>query len=163
MDVDRKKSTTVHAQNLPKLTPQLHEELRKNGVCFQCRKPGHMSHECPGPDSTSITTSSSKMTSSKGKNCREVVEEVDDEKAEESDEEEQPKKQERKKVRKAKVTPSVTSSSCTPMSTTHSETDNEEDPPSYQSARVSIMRALAQFPPTQCSQLTDFLADDEGF
>ena len=34
MDVDKKKSTTVRTQNLPKLTPQLHDELRKKGVCF---------------------------------------------------------------------------------------------------------------------------------
>src|SRR5882724_7454853 len=122
-----------------------------------------MSHKCPGPDSNPNSTSSSKVTSGKGKNHREVVEEIDDEKAEESDEEEQPKKQEKKKVRKAKVAPSVASSSHAPMSTTPSETDDEEDPPSYQSARISIMRMLAQFPPTQRSQLADSLADDEGF
>jgi len=122
-----------------------------------------MSCKCPSPDSASITTSSSKTTSSKGKNCREVVEEVDNEKVEESDKEEQLKKQERKRARKAKVTPSDTSSSCTPISTAPSETDDEEDPPSYQSTCVSIMRTLAQFPLTQHSQLTDSLADDEGF
>jgi len=38
-----------------------------------------MSHECPSPDSTPISTSSSKTTSSKGKNRREVVEEIDEE------------------------------------------------------------------------------------
>jgi len=159
MDVDKKKSTTVRTQNLPKLTPQLRDELRKKGACFRCRKPGHMSRECPGPDSTPISTSSSKTTSGKGKNRREVVEEVDEEKADESEEEEQPKKQERKKVRKAKATPSVASSSRTPII----ETDEEEEPPSYQSARASIMRTLAQFPPTQRSQIADSLADDEGF
>jgi len=147
MDVDKKKSTTIHTQNLPKLTPQICDELRKKGACFRCRKPGHMSCECPGPDSTPVSTSSSKTTSGKGKNRREVVEEIDEEKAEESEEEEQPKKQERKKTRKAKVTPSVTSSSRTPIV----ETDEEEDPPSYQSAHISIMRTLAQFPPTQHS------------
>jgi len=114
MDVDRKKSTMVRTQNLPKLTPQLHEELRKKGACFWCRKPGHMSHECPGPDSTPIATSSSKTTSSKGKNHKEVIEEVDDEGIEGSDEE-QLKKQEKKKARKTKVTPSVASSSRTPV------------------------------------------------
>src|SRR5882724_7584641 len=93
MDVDKKKSTTVRTQNLPKLTPQIHDELRKKGTCFRCRKPGHMSCECPGPDSTLVSTSSSKTTSGKGKNRREVAEEIDKEKAEESDEEEQPKKQ----------------------------------------------------------------------
>jgi len=122
-----------------------------------------MSPECPGPDSTPISTSSSKMTSGKGKNRKEVVEEIDDEKAEESDKEEQLKKQEKKKVRKAKVAPSVASSSHAPMSTAPSETDDEENPPSYQSACVSIMRTLAQFPLTQHSQLTNSLADDEGF
>src|SRR5882724_4470302 len=108
MDVDKKKSTTVRTQNLPKLTPQLREELRKKGACFRCRKPGHMSCECPGPDS--ITTSSSKMTSGKGKNRKEVMEEVDDEEIKQSDEE-QSKKQEKKRTRKAKVTPSIASSS----------------------------------------------------
>ena len=34
MDVDKKKSTTVRTQNLPKLTPQLRERLRKKGACF---------------------------------------------------------------------------------------------------------------------------------
>jgi len=140
MDVDKKKSTTVCTQNLPKLTPQICDELRKKGACFRCRKPGHMSRECPGPDSTSVLTSSSKTTSGKGKNRREVVEEIDEEKAEESDEEEQPKKQEKKKVRKTKVAPSVASSSRTPII----ETDEEEDPPSYQSARASIMRTLVK-------------------
>jgi len=158
MDVDKKKSTTVRAQNLPKLTPQIRDELRKKGACFRCRKPGHMSRECPGPNSTLVSTSSSKMTSNKGKNRREVVEEIDEEKADESEEEEQPK-QEKKKVRKAKATSSIASSSCTPII----ETDEEEEPPSYQSACVSIMRTLAQFPPTQHSQLADSLADDEGF
>ena len=159
MDVDKKKSTMVCTQNLPKLTPQICDELRKKGACFRCRKPGHMSQECPGPDSTPISTSSSKTTSSKGKNRREVAEEDDEEKADESEEEEQPKKQEWKKVRKVKATPSIASSSCTPII----ETDEEEEPPSYQSARVSIMRTLAQFPPTQHSQLANSLADDEGF
>ena len=98
MDVDKKKSTMVHTQNLPKLTPQVHDELRKKGACFRCRKPGHMSRECPGPNSTPVSTSSSKTTSSKGKNCREVVEETDEEKADEPEEEEQLKKQEKKKV-----------------------------------------------------------------
>ena len=156
MDVDKKKSTTVRTQNLPKLTPQLRNELRKKGACFRCRKPGHMSRECPGPDSI---TSSSKMTSGKGKNRREVVEEDDEEKAEESEEEEQPRKQEKKRVKKAKATPSIASSSRTPII----ETDDEEEPPSYQSACASIMRTLAQFPSTQRSQLADSLADDEGF
>ena len=156
MDVDKKKSTTVRTQNLPKLTAQIRDELRKKGACFRCRKPGHMSRECPGPDSTLISTSSSKTTSGKGKNGREVVEEVDKEKADESEEEEQSKK---KKVRKVKATPSIASSSCTPII----ETDEEEEPPSYQSARVSIMKTLTQFPPTQCSQLADSLADDEDF
>jgi len=159
MDIDKKKSTMVCTQNLPKLTPQIRNELRKKGACFQCRKPGHMSRECPGPDSTPASTSSSKTTSSKGKNHREIVEEIDEEKVEESEEEEQLKKQERKKARRAKVAPSVTSSSRTPII----ETDEGEEPPSYQSTRVSIMRTLAQFPPTQCSQLANSLADDEGF
>src|SRR5882724_6817208 len=140
MDVDKKKSTTVRTQNLPKLTPQIRDELRKEGACFRCRKPGHMSRECPGPDLTPVSTSSSKTTSGKGKNRREVVEEDDEEKADESEEEAQPKKQEKKKVRKAKATPSVASSSRTPII----ETDDEEEPPSYQSARASIMRTLAQ-------------------
>jgi len=153
-----KESTTVCIQNLPKLTPQIRDELRKKGACFGA---GSVAI-CPrmsGPDSTPISTSSSKTTSGKGKNHREVVEENDEEKAEESEEEEQPKKQERKKVRKVKATPSIASSSRTPII----ETDEEEEPPSYQSARVSIMRTLAQFPPTQRSQLADSLADDEGF
>jgi len=34
MDVDKKKSTTVRTQNLPKLTPQIRDELRKKGACF---------------------------------------------------------------------------------------------------------------------------------
>jgi len=34
MDVDRKKSTTVRTQNLPKLTPQLRDKLKKKGACF---------------------------------------------------------------------------------------------------------------------------------
>src|SRR5882724_3652429 len=123
MDVDKKKSTTVRTQNLPKLTPQIRDELRKKGACFRCRKPGHMSRECPGPDSTPISTYSLKMTSGKGKNSREVVEEIDDEKAEESDKEQQLKKQERKRTRKEKVTPSVASSSRTPMSSAPTETD----------------------------------------
>jgi len=121
MDVDKKKSTTVRTQNLPKLTPQLRDELRKKGACFRCRKPGHMSCECPGPNSIPISNSSSKTTSGKGKNRREVVEEDDEEKAEESEEEEQPKKQEKKRVRKAKATPSIASSSRTPVI----ETDDE--------------------------------------
>jgi len=99
-----------------------------------------------------------KDNSRKGKNRREVVEEDDEEKADES-EEEQPKKQERKKVRKAKATPSIASSSRTPII----ETDEEEEPPSYQAARASIIRTLAQFPSNQRSQLADSLADDEGF
>jgi len=107
MDVDKKKSTTVRTQNLPKLTPQLRDELRKKGACFRCRKPGHMSCECPGPDSIPSPPPHPKTTSGKGKNRREVVEEVDEEKADESEEEEQPKKQERKKVRKVKATPSI--------------------------------------------------------
>src|SRR5882724_203136 len=115
MDVDKKKSTTVRTQNLPKLTPQLRNELRKKGACFRCRKPGHMSRECPSPDSTLVSTSSSKTTSNKGKNHREVVEEIDEEKADESEEEEQPKKQEKKKVKKAKATSSIASSSRTPV------------------------------------------------
>jgi len=119
-----------------------------------------MSRECPGPNSTPISTSSSKTTPGKGKNHREVIEEIDKEKADESEEEEQLKKQDRqKKNQKAKVIPSVASSSRTPII----ETDEEEDPPSYQSARASIMRTLAQFPPTQRSQIADSLADDEGF
>jgi len=34
MDIDKKKSTMVCTQNLPKLTPQLRDELRKKGACF---------------------------------------------------------------------------------------------------------------------------------
>jgi len=118
-----------------------------------------MSRECPGPDSTPVSMSSSKTTSGKGKNRKEVVEENDKENADESEEEEQPKKQEWKKVRKAKAIPSVASSSRTPII----ETDEDEEPPSYQSARASIIRTLAQFPSNQHSQLADSLADDEGF
>ena len=34
---------------LPRLSPELREQLRKEGKCFRCRKTGHMSKECPGP------------------------------------------------------------------------------------------------------------------
>jgi len=105
MDVDKKKSTTVRTQNLPKLTPQLRDELRKRGACFRCRKPGHMSANAPVPTPTPSPPPRPKRLPVKGKNRREVVEEVDKEKADESEEEGQPKKQERKKVRKAKATP----------------------------------------------------------
>jgi len=64
--LNKKKSTAVRTQNLPKLTPQICDELRKKGACFRCRKPGHMSRECPGPDST-ISTSSSRRLLVKGR------------------------------------------------------------------------------------------------
>jgi len=142
MDVDKKKSTAVRTQNLPKLTPQIRDELRKKGACFDA---GSLVTCLAMPRSLTppFLDLLSKTTSGKGKNHREVVEEVDDEKAEESEEEEQPKKQERKKVRKAKATPSIASSSRTPII----ETDEEEEPPSYQSARVSIMRTLGSISP----------------
>jgi len=62
-----------------------------------------MSRKCPGPDSTPISTSSSKTTSGKGKNCKEVVEENDEEKADESEEEEQPKKQDGRRLEKQRL------------------------------------------------------------
>ncbi|KAF5353578.1 hypothetical protein D9758_013795 [Tetrapyrgos nigripes] len=31
---------------LPKLTPEERDRLRKQGACFTCRQPGHMSNEC---------------------------------------------------------------------------------------------------------------------
>jgi len=33
---------------IPKLTPELKEQLKKEGKCFRCRKPGHLSKDCKG-------------------------------------------------------------------------------------------------------------------
>ena len=35
--------------HLAPLTPNERERCTKNGLCFQCRQPGHMIQKCPGP------------------------------------------------------------------------------------------------------------------
>lgn len=69
MDIDASRRTTganSYYQGLPRLTEAERERLRQARACFRCRKPGHMSRECPGSDSSrsgsSTSTSSSAPT-----------------------------------------------------------------------------------------------------
>jgi hypothetical protein len=36
-----------NGKRLPKLTPEMKQQLIKEGKCFFCRKPGHMALQCP--------------------------------------------------------------------------------------------------------------------
>ena len=48
--VDAKYSSPAHNGNQrrpPRLTPQLRQQLIKEGKCFYCRQPGHMALDCP--------------------------------------------------------------------------------------------------------------------
>jgi len=53
MDVDKKKSTSIHTQNLLKLTPEQCKKLFKEGKCYRCRQKGHKANECDGSHSVS--------------------------------------------------------------------------------------------------------------
>jgi hypothetical protein len=53
--------TVAHVNNMngfvPKLTPEIREQCRKNRLCFRCRQPGHLSINCPTFSNTSSSTS----------------------------------------------------------------------------------------------------------
>jgi len=87
------------------------------------------------------------------------VEENDEEKADESEEEEQPKKQEKKKVRKARPLPLSLPLPAPPSL----KPTKRKTPLLSVSPAPRFLRTLAQFPPTQRSQIADSLADDEVF
>ena len=137
MDVDHKKSTTIHMQNLPKLTPNEKECMGREKRCFCCCEPGHNAATCTGPPQVRMSAKTTGPSPVKGKTRQEVVD--DESQVEESEKEEEVTK--KKKTQKAKAMPSTSqpSSSHSPPS----NADNEEDPPSYQDARVSIMNTLA--------------------
>jgi len=157
MDVDKKKSTSIRTQNLPKLTPEERQRCFKEKLCYRCRQPGHSASNCTGQ---TIVTTSTKTTGKdkKGKARKEVVEESKEEETV-SDEEEviAPKK---KKVKKAKTSSKASSSCHPPQSPPSSDADNEDDPPSYQAARASIVRSLAHFPPEQRHRLAESISEE---
>ena len=129
MDVDKKKSTSIRTQNLPKLTPEERQRCFKEKLCYRCRQPGHNAPNCTSQ--TTATTSTKTMgKDKKGKARKEVVEESKEEEETGSEEEEVviPKK---KKVKKAKASPKASSSHRSPPS---SDADNEDNPLSYQDA-----------------------------
>ena len=158
MDVDKKKSTSIRIQNLPKLTPEERQRCFKEKLCYRCRQPGHNAPNCTGQ--TTVTTSM-KTTGKdkKGKARKEVVEESKDEETADEEEIVAPKK---KKVKKAKTSSSSKASSShhSPQSPPSSDADNEDDPPSYQAARASIVRSLTHFPPEQCHRLAESISEE---
>ena len=57
-------SITAYVNNMnglngfvPKLTPEIREQCRKNRLCFRCRQPGHLSINCPTFSNISSSTS----------------------------------------------------------------------------------------------------------
>ena len=157
MDVDKKKSTSIRTQNLPKLTPEERQRCFREKLCYRCRQPGHSASNCTGQ---TTTTTSTKTTGKdkKGKARKEVVEESKEE--EETGSEEEIVVPKKKKVKKAK-TSSHTSSSCqSPQSPPSLDADNEGDPLLYQDVRVSIVRSLAQFPPAQRHRLAESISEE---
>ena len=49
MDVDasRRPAASSNFPHVPRLTPMDREILRQQGACFKCRRPGHISRNCP--------------------------------------------------------------------------------------------------------------------
>jgi len=156
MDVDKKKSTSIRTQNLPKLTPEERQRCFREKLCYRCRQPGHNAPNCTGQ--TTVTTST-KTTGKdkKGKAWKEVVEESKEEETGSEEESIVPKK---KKVKKAKTSSKASSSRQIPQSPPSSDADNEDEPPSYQAAQASIVHSLAHFPPDQHHRLAESISEE---
>ena len=152
MDVDKKKSTSVWTQNLPKLTPEECQWCFREKLCYRCRQPGHNAPECTGQNTATMTLKTTGKDK-KGKARKEVVEETKEEESGSDEEVVVPKK----KTRKVKVSSKASTSHRSPPS---SDVDNEEDPPSYQDVRASIVRSLTQFPPEQCHHLAESISEE---
>ena len=58
MDID----VITHTYNT--LTPEERTEFMKKGLCFQCKKPGHLSRDCPDKKGKTPTTTASTSTTS---------------------------------------------------------------------------------------------------
>ena len=155
MDVDKKKSTSIRTQNLPKLTPEERQRCFREKLCYRCRQLGHNALNCTG-QATATTSTKTTGKDKKGKAQKEVVEESKEEE-ETGSEEEEVITQKKKKVKKAKASPKASSSRRSPPS---SDADNEEDPPSYHDVRASIVRSLAHFPPDQRHRLAESISEE---
>ena len=157
MDVDKKKSTSIRTQNLPKLTPEERQRCFREKLCYRCRQPGHNTLNCTG-QTTATTSTKTTGKDKKGKTRKEVVEDSKEE--EEMGSEEEIVVPKRKKVKKAKTSSRASSSRQSPQSPPSSDADNEGDPPSYQDTRASIVRSLAQFPPAQRHRLAESITEE---